>query len=85
MGGGQMLDSPGSCLPSFRHHPYNECTATGQCAYYSEKTSYWLVARDQVPNKMPGVGESTFSKARDDVMQTVGRCRVCSQDIGIQM
>ena len=80
-----MLDSPGSCLPNFRHHPYIECTATGQCAYYSEKTSYWLVAKDSVPDQIPGVGETPFAAARENVKNTVGRCVVCSQDIGIVM
>ena len=76
MGGGQPLESPGSCLPDFRHHPYLECTSNGHCSFYSEKMTYWLVAFDKMARN-PGGSSATIRK-RTDAVGVIARCRVCS-------
>ena len=37
MGGGQQLESPGSCLPEYRSYPYIECNADGNCHIFGNK------------------------------------------------
>jgi integrin beta 8 len=81
MGGGQPLESPGSCLEDFRHHPYIECTSTGQCAYYSEKMTYWLAGLDQMPTNTVDPNRISVVKKREEAISTVGRCRVCSLEM----
>ena len=73
MGGGQPLASPGSCLPSFRAHPYIECNGRGQCHFYSNKYSYWLV---NIINKQSPVRSSTL-KAEGQILNSVSKCSVC--------
>ena len=73
MGGGQPLGSPGSCLQYFRAHPYIECNGRGQCHFYSNKYSYWLV--NIVNNQTPV--QSTTLKAQDQILNSVSKCTVC--------
>ena len=75
MGGGQPLESPGSCLPNFRHHPYIECTPNGECHYYSEKMTYWLMAMERVDRRN---NQTSIISKRQESSGTISRCRVCS-------
>lgn len=72
--GGQQLASSGSCLEHFRSNVYVECNSRGQCSFYHDKYSYWLVS----------LGEEFFHKdvisfeVKDrDNLSRVSRCRVC--------
>ena len=69
-GGGQPLASPGSCLEDFRYTPYIECNGRGECHYFQDKFSYWLVhggARNQ---------GGRVVKA-NETFDHIGRCKVC--------
>merc|ERR1711939_950892 len=41
-GGGQSLQSPGSCLENFRATPFVECHGRGTCNYFGTAFSFWL-------------------------------------------
>ena len=75
MGGGQQLASPGSCLESFRHHPYVECNSRGQCHFFSDKHSFWLVSILGARDFRTSVDSMTIKA--DEYKDKVGRCRVC--------
>ena len=80
MGGGQSLASPGSCLETFSSRPYVECTVTngGQCHFFNDKFSFWLVSiKGVVPESTfhADVGSQTLKAGQ--LLQSVSRCRVC--------
>ena len=71
IGGGRPLSSPGSCLEEFRATPYMECNGRGECHYFQDKFSYWLVnveAREDPVGRVIKAGETFYH---------VGRCKVC--------
>lgn len=76
-GGGQSLDSPGSCLEDFRATPFIECNgAKGTCHYFANKYSFWLTtvepSREFDPPPMDTLkGGNQRSR--------VSRCQVCSK------
>jgi integrin beta 8 len=77
MGGGQPLQSPGSCLEEFRQLPYIECNGRGECHFFEDKFTFWLVnidnrAGDQVGKTIKG----------HEVHYYVGRCVVCELGAG---
>merc|ERR1712004_629429 len=41
-GGGQDLQSSGSCLETFRSAPFIECHGKGTCNYFGTTFSFWL-------------------------------------------
>ena len=73
MGGGQQLSSPGSCLPAFRTNPYIECTGSGQCHFFNEQYSFWLVTTSpQFNHDVSGV------TLKAGALETrISRCTVC--------
>jgi collagen type IV alpha len=75
MGGGQDLASPGSCMENFRANPYIECNSRGECHFFSDKFTYWLV------NTYGQNFESATIKA-GEIMNHMGRCKVCIMDLG---
>jgi collagen type IV alpha len=73
-GGGQSLQSPGSCLESFRTTPFIECSAMGKCQFTQQKISFWLsVINDYDQFNMPSMKTTQDANSR----QRVSRCRVC--------
>jgi len=78
MGGGQQLSSPGSCLEQFRLNPYIECNSRGECHFFSDKFSFWLVAIAGPTNRHLHVQGQTFKAAH--LLDKIGRCRVCVLD-----
>jgi len=74
MGGGQALDSPGSCLEDFRYHPYIECNGRGECHFFEDKFSFWLV---NIDNRHRELGATIKA---DQLPHHVGRCAVCEVD-----
>lgn len=70
MGGGQPLDSPGSCLENFRHTPYIECNGRGECHYFQDKMSYWMV---NIFSREPA---GKVVKPHE-TLRHLGRCKVC--------
>ncbi len=78
MGGGQQLSSPGSCLESFRVNPYIECNSRGECHYFSNKYSYWLVTLAGVPTYNTKVNGSVLKAGQ--YLDRVSRCTVCILD-----
>ena len=69
-GGGQSLSSTGSCLEEFRVNPFIECNGRGQCMYYMNHHSYWLVTIDS---------QSQFRAPIQDTLKAgdLRRCQVC--------
>ena len=76
MGGGQQLSSPGSCLEQFRLNPYIECNSRGECHFFSDKFSFWLVSIDGPTNHNLDMQGQTFKAAH--LLDKIGRCRVCA-------
>lgn len=73
-GGGQPLESVGSCLETFRATPFIECNGRGNCFFFANKFSFWLTViaeEDQfaIPQKR------TIKSGQ--LQSVVGRCRVC--------
>lgn len=68
MAGGQQLSSPGSCLEHFRANPYIECNSRGQCHFFYDKYSYWLVnvAGNGNGNRNGGGGHEDDDDGGDD-------------------
>lgn len=73
-GSGQGLQSPGSCLESFRPQPFIECHGKGTCNYYATSHSFWMstIERgDQFRKPLPETIKS------GDLRRKVSRCAVC--------
>lgn len=77
-GGGQALESPGSCLESFRAVPFIECNGEGgTCNKFSDKLSFWLTTiRDEEQFMMP---ERQTLKS-GNLLERVARCAVCMKN-----
>ncbi|KAI0224385.1 Collagen alpha-2(IV) chain [Lamellibrachia satsuma] len=78
MGGGQSLASPGSCLEKFRLNPYIECNSRGECHFFSDKFSFWLVSITGPTNHHLNLQGQTFRA--EQLLDKIGRCRVCMLD-----
>jgi integrin beta 8 len=77
-GGGQSLQSPGSCLESFKSTPFIECSAMGKCQFTAQKISFWLsVLADHDQFVMPRMITTEEANKR----QNVSRCRVCMKNL----
>jgi len=77
-GGGQQLESAGSCLETFRSSPFIECHGRGTCNYFASTYSFWLttVQKDQQFSKP--VSETLKSGS----LQTrISRCNVCRRQV----
>ncbi|CAH1802950.1 unnamed protein product, partial [Owenia fusiformis] len=72
--GGQQLASPGSCLEDFRARPYIECNSKGECHYFSDKHSFWLVTMGVEPFETKVIPD-TLKNIR--LRDKIGRCKVC--------
>ena len=68
-GGGQDLASPGSCLPHYKTNPYIECNGRGDCHFFADKFTFWLVNMDHDRQR------GTFKPG--SAAEKVGRCKVC--------
>ena len=78
MAGGQQLSSPGSCLDTFRHNPYIECNSRGECHFFYDKFSYWIVSiGGHAPDETfhPYVESETLKEGAH--FDRIGRCTVC--------
>lgn len=75
MAGGQQLASSGSCLETFQPNPYIECNSRGQCHFFYDKFSYWLVSVVGEGHFQPSVTGETLKGG--DLLKRVGRCKVC--------
>jgi len=76
-GGGQSLQSPGSCLEGFRTTPFIECNAMGKCQFTAQKISFWLsVLADYDQFNMPRMITTEEASKR----QKISRCRVCMKN-----
>lgn len=74
-GGGQSLQSPGSCLEDFRATPFIECNgAKGHCHFYETMTSFWMVTLEE---------HEQFQRPEQQTIKAgylrtrVSRCAVC--------
>ena len=85
LGGGQALDSAGSCLPQYRVRPFVECAAaSAQCYYHENKLAFWLAALSASASTAGSTADSnaaweingTAAAGAGDA-ERVGRCRVC--------
>lgn len=82
LGGGQSLDSAGSCLPQYRTRPFVECAAaSAQCYYHENKLAFWLAALSPAaatasPTDAAWQINGTAPAGGGDP-ERVGRCRVC--------
>lgn len=77
-GGGQQLQSPGSCLEGFRTTPFIECSAMGKCQFTAQKISFWLsVLADYDQFNMPRMITTEDANKR----QKISRCRVCMKNL----
>merc|ERR1711881_436942 len=81
-GGGQSLQSPGSCLETFRATPFIECHGRGTCNYFASTFSFWLATVEE---------SGQFAKPANEVLKAgnlrsrVSRCSVCSRSSSISM
>lgn len=74
MGGGQQLQSPGSCLQEFRATPYIECNGQMECHFFADKYSFWLV-------DIAGYRDDSGGTYKPhEILYHVGRCLVCIMD-----
>lgn len=76
-GSGQSLNSPGSCLEEFRHHPFIECHGHGRCNYYTTAYSFWLIALDTLNSKSYYGQKVEIPIDKEEHMKFVSRCAVC--------
>lgn len=76
MSGGQPLSSPGSCLELFYTNPFIECSGRGQCHFFSDKFSYWLMAQSELEQLEPQPETLKAGAHRN----RISRCRVCVLD-----
>merc|ERR1719219_2617826 len=76
-GGGQDLQSVGSCLETFRSAPFLECHGRGTCNYFATTFSFWLSTVDD---------STQFDQPESEVLKPgklqtrVSRCNVCSRN-----
>ena len=80
-GGGQSLQSAGSCLESFRTTPFIECSTMGKCQFTAQKISFWLsVLSDYDQFGMPRMITTEEAHKR----QKISRCRVCMKNQAVR-
>ena len=79
MGGGQQLSSPGSCLEVFRPNAYIECNSRGECHFFSDKYTFWLVSTADQNSFSASVQGRTLKAGQ--ILQHVSRCVVCVMDV----
>lgn len=75
-GGGQDLQSPGSCLETFRSVPFIECHSRGTCNYYSTAFSFWLSTIEESGMFSRPTAETLKA---GNLRQRVSRCQVCQR------
>lgn len=78
MGGGQQLASPGSCLELFHTNAYIECNSRGQCHYFSDKYTFWMVTISGDADFNPNLSQQTLKAG--SLLGRVSRCAVCILD-----
>lgn len=78
MGGGQQLASPGSCLELFHTNAYIECNNRGQCHYFSDKYTFWMVTIFGDNDFNPNLMQQTLKAG--SLLDRVSRCTVCILD-----
>ncbi|KAA8582742.1 hypothetical protein FQN60_006413 [Etheostoma spectabile] len=77
-GGGQSLQSPGSCLEDFRATPFIECNGgKGTCHYFANKYSFWLTTVDPRQEFLYSPAQETLKGGQE--RSKVSRCQVCSK------
>jgi integrin beta 8 len=78
-GGGQALESPGSCLEDFRSSPFIECNgAKGSCHYFANEFSFWLTTVDSNAQFSNPVSETLKA---GNLRTRVSRCQVCQKEV----
>jgi integrin beta 8 len=75
-GGGQDLQSPGSCLETFRSAPFIECHGRGTCNYFATTFSFWLSTVEE-----SGMFEAPNAETlkAGNLRNRVSRCQVCQR------
>jgi collagen type IV alpha len=73
-GGGQDLQSAGSCLETFRSAPFIECHGRGTCNYFGTTYSFWL---STVTEQFATPSAETLKGG--NLRQRVSRCQVCQR------
>merc|ERR1711972_1103992 len=73
-GGGQDLQSSGSCLETFRSAPFIECHGKGTCNYFGTTFSFWL---STIQEEFAAPTSETLEGG--NLRQRVSRCQVCQR------
>jgi integrin beta 8 len=77
-GGGQQLESAGSCLETFRSSPFIECHGRGTCNYFASTYSFWLTTVQKDQQFSTPISETLKSGS----LQTrISRCNVCRRQV----
>merc|ERR1711981_812706 len=75
-GGGQDLQSPGSCLETFRSAPFIECHGRGTCNYFATTFSFWLSTVEEASQFSAPTSETLKA---GNLRNKVSRCQVCQK------
>jgi integrin beta 8 len=75
-GGGQDLQSPGSCLETFRSAPFIECHGRGTCNYFATTFSFWLSTVEESGMFSTPTAETLKG---GNLRNKVSRCQVCQR------
>lgn len=79
-GGGQPLESSGSCLEDFRTSAFLECQGPrGTCHYFADEQSFWLTRvapASQFAPPRPGTIKDAFGQR-----SRISRCQVCLKNV----
>lgn len=77
-GGGQELQSAGSCLETFRSSPFIECHGRGTCNYFASTYSFWLTTVDSNMQFSKPISQTLKSGS---LRTRISRCQVCRRQV----
>jgi integrin beta 8 len=78
-GGGQQMESAGSCLGTFRTTPFIQCQGNGNCNTLPTAQSFWLSTVDQDRQFVQPQVETLRIGSESNLRSRSSRCAVCQK------